>query len=54
MSTPSPTTAKTEPEAVKVPAHVLRELSRPIRPDILQLIAALQFAIKLDEAEKSK
>jgi hypothetical protein len=35
MSTPSPTTAKTEPEAVKVPAHVLESLSSA---DIAELV----------------
>jgi hypothetical protein len=36
MSTPSPATAKTEPEAVKVPAHVLESLSSA---DIAELVA---------------
>jgi hypothetical protein len=36
MTAPSPTTAKTEPEPVKVPAHVLESLSSA---DIAELVA---------------
>lgn len=44
-----------EPRGVKVPARVLFSLSRrSTDPDMLRLIETIQFALLLDEAEKSK